>query len=257
MNAEIELYAQGSSLLHRWEPRCKFVALMVMMFLFAQTQHIGWAFLGLAISYTMLLSLKLPFHVFLKRISQIHLIFIPCFIILPFTAKGDLQTVYGIQLSWEGIWLATLFYIRAVSVVALSMVLVYSTPMARLFHAAERLMIPSVIVQIAVLTYRYLFSLSWEWGNVRNALKSRGFNNTASMRVYKTYANVIAASLVRSLERTDRVYNAMKCRGYSGQVCLMHDQNICVNDWIIFFCCIAAASVLFCVDSAIFNGMIP
>lgn len=253
MNAEIELYAQGNSILHRWEPRCKLVALMVMMFLFAQFQSIGWALLGLAMSYFFLLGLKLPFKIILKRISQIHIIFIPCLIILPFTASGNLQTIYGIQFSSDGFWLAVLFYIRAVSVVALSMVLIYSTPMARLFHAAERLWIPSVIVQIAVLTYRYLFSLSWEWGNVRNALKSRGFVNTTSIRVYKTYANVIATSLIRSLERTDRVYNAMKCRGYSGRVCLMRDQSIRPKDWVLFLCCTIIAAVLFCVDLSLFK----
>jgi cobalt/nickel transport system permease protein len=257
VNAEIELYAQGSSILHRWEPRCKFVALMVMMFLFAQFQSIGWALFGLIISYSMLLCLQLPFKIFMKRVSQIQLIFIPCFLILPFTASGSLQTFYGIQFSSDGVWMAVLFYIRAVSVVALSMVLIYSTPMSRLFHAAERLMIPSVIVQIAVLTYRYLFSLSWEWANVRNALKSRGFVNKASLPVYKTYANVIAASLVRSLERTDRVYNAMKCRGYQGQICLMHNQHVQLMDWVIFLCCTGTAATLFIIDSSIVNIVIP
>lgn len=184
----------------------------------------------------------------MKRITQIHLIFIPCFFILPFTAAGDLQTVYGIHFSWEGIWLATLFYIRAVSVIAVSMALIYSTPITTLFHAAERLMIPSVIVQIALLTYRYLFSLSWEWNNVRNALKSRGFINKASMRVYKTYANVIAASLVRSLERTDRVHNAMKCRGYQGQICMMQDQSVQSKDIVMFILCICMTLILISLD---------
>lgn len=248
MNAEIELYAQGSSILHRWEARWKLIGLLILMFSFAQIQSIQWACVGLVIGYGLLISLRLPFKIFIKRISQIHLIFIPCFLILPFTAYGDLQTIYGIQLSWEGVWLATLFYIRAISVVAVSMALIYSTPMTQLFHAAERLWIPSVIVQIALLTYRYLFSLSWEWSNVRNALKSRGFINKASMRVYKTYANVIATSLVRSLERTDRVHNAMKCRGYQGQICMLQDQSVQTKDVFMFMVCVCTTVLLISLD---------
>lgn len=248
MNAEIELYAQGDSLLHRWEPRWKLVALFILMFSFAQFNQIKWACVGLMIGYGLLFLLQLPFRILYKRLGTVHLIFIPCFIILPFTATGDLQEVYGVRVSWEGFWMALLFYIRAVSVVALSMALIYSTPMTRLFHAAEQLWIPKVIVQIAVLTYRYLFSLSWEYANVRNALKSRGFINRASFQVYHTYANVIATSLVRSLERTDRVYHAMQCRGYQGHVCLLQDQITCAADIILFGICICAAIIMVCFD---------
>lgn len=204
--------------MHRWDARWKIIAIMVFILATAMLQHLGAAGASLLVSITMLACLRLPARVIIKRMASVNLLLLPCFLIIPFTTPGRTVTYAGVTFSAEGLWLALLFYVRALAIVYASMALIYSTPMTLLLRAAGALKIPHPFIQVALLTYRYLFSLGWEWSNIRNALRTRGFQNQTALRSYKVLANVIGITLIRSLERTDRIYHAMRCRGYEGTI---------------------------------------
>ncbi len=216
MKADIERYARLDSPLHRWDARWKLVSLIVLIFAWAVVSQPWIALACLFFSISVLFTGRLPLHFIFKRLGAVHLFLIPCFIVLPFTVPGQPIDVMGLTINQEGLKLATTLYLRAAAIVILSMALIYSTPMTRLLRAAEKLRVPRVLIQIALLTYRYIFTLSWEASRIRWALATRGFHNRAVLRVYQTWANVIGLTLIRSLERTERIYRAMQCRGYDG-----------------------------------------
>lgn len=82
---------------------------------------------------------------------------------------------------------------------------------------AARLHLPATLVDIAVLTYRYLFLLAEEAERIRQAQANRLGHRTGWTSV-KSFGTLIGMIVVRSYDRAERVHEAMLLRGYNGNV---------------------------------------
>ncbi len=243
MDLRIEQCAQLGSVIHRWDARWKFAAFVLLTGVSATVGSLTAAATASLVSLASLSIARLPVNVIATRLGAVHLFLVPCFIVLPFSAPGQ-EILPGYYATREGVNLALLLYLRAVAVVSFSIALVYTTPMNRLLQAIEALYCPKTLVQIALLTFRYIHTLWVEFVRIRCALAVRAFENRATMRVYQTWANVIGMTLVRSLERTERVHHAMKCRGYDGRIQRLHTFQTQTGDVVAFTVCVILASVL-------------
>jgi cobalt/nickel transport system permease protein len=112
---------------------------------------------------------------------------------------------------------AAVLICKAGAVVTLSLVLLATAPVDATLKAAHALYAPGVIVQITLLSYRYIFLLAEELGRLRIALRVRGFRNRPTWRSYRTVGVVAGCLLVRGWERAERVGQAMRCRGFDGR----------------------------------------
>ncbi|MGC9329431.1 MAG: energy-coupling factor transporter transmembrane component T family protein, partial [Candidatus Hinthialibacter sp.] len=99
-----------------------------------------------------------------------------------------------------------------------------------------------------LLTYRYVFTLANELTNMRWALISRGFQRRLNRAAYQTLANMVGITLIRSFERTDRIYRAMQCRGYQGSIHTLHRFDVQPADIAKSALCLAAAVFLLLMD---------
>jgi cobalt/nickel transport system permease protein len=118
--------------------------------------------------------------------------------------------------STAGAAAAAVLILKAAALVALSLVLLASAPVEVNLKAAHALHVPGLLVQLALLSYRYLFLLADELARMRIAVRVRGFRNRANLRSYRTAAYASGALLVRGWERAERVGQAMRCRGFDG-----------------------------------------
>ncbi len=76
--------------------------------------------------------------------------------------------------------------------------------------------LPQVIVDMTLLAYRYLEELGNMLTTMQRAIKLRGFKyQKFSRRNLRILAQLTGSLLVRSYERSTRVYQAMILRGYS------------------------------------------
>lgn len=216
MNHEIEKLARGNSPLHTWDARWKLVSLAVFVLVIAVLQSIWSAFIAVLFALALLFISALPKRVVLRRLGIIQMLLLPGLIIIPFSV--GFQELGWLHFSWNGFLFALTLYLRAVAILTISAVLLFSTPMRRLLRAGESIGVPRVLIQVAMLTYRYIYTLSRELTSVRWALATRGFRSRFRWESYRALSNVIGMTLVRSLERTDRVYRAMQCRGYQGYI---------------------------------------
>lgn len=248
MKAEIERLARLDSPIHRWDARWKLVAFFVFMLSVATLNRPGIALLAAGFALTILLPCGFPWRLVFHRLVVVHFFLVPCVVILLFTVPGDPIEVGFFTLSRHAITLSAALYLRVVAIVLVSIALIYSTPMNTLLRAAERLWVPSVLIQIAMMTYRYLFTLGWELDRIRIALTVRGFRYKTSSHTYRTLANVVGVTLVHSLERADRVYRAMQCRGYSGKLPAWNGLKTTLGDVVKFSCCVLLTVLLLWLD---------
>lgn len=88
-----------------------------------------------------------------------------------------------------------------------------TTPFSEILTVLKRIRVPSLLVTVLALMYRYIFVLIDETERMQRARKSRTFSRER-WHPWKTYATVVGQMFVRSSERAERIYAAMSARGW-------------------------------------------
>jgi len=138
--------------------------------------------------------------------------------------------------SWEltvysgGVWRGLELAARIVGGMAVLLFFSLSTPLPELMRAARFFRCPPVLVELALIMYRYIFLLLEEGGRIRNAEKSRlGF---VDFRSGLRSAGILGGMLVlRTYDRAERSFAAMRCRGYRGALTAVTPAKMQGRDW--------------------------
>jgi len=159
----------------------------------------------------------------LKRLAAPGLLVAGLMGILPFWAGETLLWRWGsLALRWEGLEMALRIGGRGLALFALTMLLLETTPMLELLAALRQLGIPDLLLELAWLTQRYLQEMAAQWEQMQRAARLRGWRPRGSLwrpgPALRQDLPFLAASvgtlLVRSYERSQRVYQALRLRGY-------------------------------------------
>jgi cobalt/nickel transport system permease protein len=102
------------------------------------------------------------------------------------------------------------------STISLLTIIIFSntTMFTDLIHLLRRLHVPRVLVDVIALMYRYIFLLIDEAEKMQRARASRTFIRQKILS-WKLQGSVIGQLFVRSYERGERIYRAMRARGFS------------------------------------------
>ncbi|MEJ2502514.1 MAG: cobalt ECF transporter T component CbiQ [Gemmatimonadota bacterium] len=106
---------------------------------------------------------------------------------------------------------------RAAVALGAAVILVSTTPFSDLVRALRALRLPSAVTTSLGLAYRYVYILNDEVDRLRRAARSRNAGAGAVTR-RRLYTGLAAAALQRSYARSERVYQAMLSRGYTGEL---------------------------------------
>jgi len=152
---------------------------------------------------------------------------------LPFTVPGEpILTVFDYPASKQGVVQATQIGLKANAVVLAMMALAGSMDSVTFGHALHRLRMPENLVHLLLFTVRYIEVLRVEFDRLRTAMKARGFRPTNSRHTYVSYGYLVGMMLVRAMERSERILQAMKCRGFAGKISLPSDYHFHRQDFI-------------------------
>ena len=112
---------------------------------------------------------------------------------------------------------ACLVFFRALGAVSCLYFLSFTTPMPELLGVLRRLPVPDVVMDLAILIYRYLFVLLATYENMRDAAESRlGFS--APARSLRTTGVLYGNLLARSFRRAQACFDAMESRCCDGPI---------------------------------------
>jgi cobalt/nickel transport system permease protein len=109
--------------------------------------------------------------------------------------------------------------VRAWLCLIVMLMLVATTPWAKLLGALEWLRVPRVLLWILAFMYRYLFVLSDELARMRRAKQARTFRRNWWWELELT-AHFVGVLFIRAFERAERVHAAMCARGWHGELSL-------------------------------------
>jgi cobalt/nickel transport system permease protein len=222
-------YRQGSSFIHQLDPRTKTLVAFLFILLVSLTPFGSWlayfflyAFLGTA---AILSGVGLRF---LLRRSFIAIPFALAAVTLPFTVPGDILITLplfgGLEVSIEGTIRFISIVIKSWISVQAAILLVTVTPFPDLLWGLRALWIPGQLVAIIGFAYRYLFVLSDEAVRLIRARAARSASSGRKRSGGSLYwrgkiaGRMVGSLMLRSIERSERIHQAMLARGYAGRV---------------------------------------
>jgi len=219
MTLAFDLPTCPNSFVQRLDPRWKLASVLLAAMALALLRTCGPALTAFAATILLVGVARLPFAWYLRRLGTALAMFTLFLIWLPFvSAEGHATLELGpITLSLTGLLHLLVLSAKWGAVISLMLVMLGTTSLANTFKAAGALRLPRLIVLLMLLTYRYVFLLMEEFARLRVALRVRGFRNRADLHSYRTVGQVAGTLLVRSHERSERVAQAMRARGFDGQ----------------------------------------
>jgi cobalt/nickel transport system permease protein len=226
-----QLYLPGDSVVHRLPPQCKLLAVFAFALVVVATPRESfWAFAAYAVLLAgVAAAARVPALYVLRRMA-IEVPFVLFAFLIPVIGMGERTTVLGLSLSVPGLWAAWNILAKATLGVVASILLAATTEPRAILMGAQRLRLPSLLVQIAMFMLRYLDVIVDEMRRMRVARESRGFE-ARNFRQIPVLARSAGALFIRSYERGERVHLAMLSRGYAGSMPIIHDMTASVRQW--------------------------
>jgi cobalt/nickel transport system permease protein len=223
-------YHESESFIHRLDPRVKVAVTVAFILSNALLPDGAWNAFGLSWLFLLLANVlsNLGLTFTFKR-SLIALPFALIAITVLFSIPGKPLTTFHFMM-WNFI-ITDMGLLRFVSIlirswlsVQMAILLVSVARFPDIIHALEHLRVPAILTTIIAFLYRYLFVLGDEVFRLMRARESRsaaapGQRSGRNVAWRANVAGHMAGQLfLRSYERSDRVYNAMLARGYTGHL---------------------------------------
>jgi len=251
MALDIDRYSSIDSLIRRWDPRFKIASLGILIVTIALLKSIPAAAFALLAAAAILASSSLPLLFISHGLSFILVFLLPFFFIMPFSYPGEAAyEILGLSFAWEGLRYATLIFTKALAIVLVSFSIFGSSRFDVSMIALQKLRCPKVLVQMLLFTYRYTFVFLEEMQRMHTSMLARGFVAHTNMQTLRTYGNFVGTLLIRSFERTDRVYKAMLSKGYQGELHTMVKFRSTSYDYLKMLAVLGLAIALLIADHA-------
>jgi len=218
MNLIKEKFSEGDSTLHRLDPRVKIIVAILFSVMVALTDKYTLLTGGLLFAVGAVAVARLRAKEIISRLLVVNSFIFLLWLMLPFTFPGkNIYTLGSFNISQEGIKYALLITIKSNAIILAGIALLSTSSIFNLVHALRHLHFPDKLTQLFFFTYRYTQTIHSEYIRLNNAIKIRGFKPRTNFHTYRTYAYLVGMMLVRSYDRSKRVYNAMLCRGFKGK----------------------------------------
>jgi len=235
-----ERFAGGTSAIHALDPRCRLAACLLLSLVAALARNPQAPLLILVVGLMLTALSGARVELVLRRAAAVNVFILFLWLVLPVSTPGTpLLRLLGLTVTREGVDLALLVTLKANAVFFCMLSLLATIPAPALGRAMTALGVPAKFSFLFVFTYRYMHVIAEEYGRLITAARLRGFVPATDGRTYRTYAALVAMVLVRSYDRSQRVYQAMLLRGFTG-VFPSLDRFAARGRDVAFLCSVAA-----------------
>ena len=210
----LEQLADQNTYIHSLHPFVKLCGALTYIIAVVSFDRYAFGHLVPYIFYPIILMAlaEIPYSILLKRVL----------VALPFCLFAGLSNIIfdrtpklyvaNIAVSGGVLSFCTIMFRTFLCVMAV-LILVSTTPFTQLSAQLRRFKVPEILVTIFEMTYRYIGALLLEVSSMYTAYMLR--SNRKKGLEMRHMGSFVGQLLLRSFDRAERVYNAMKCRGYT------------------------------------------
>jgi len=236
-------YQENESPVHNLDPRVK----VIIGFLFIVSTALlpDGAWLAYMLSWALVIMGVFWANIqpwFVIKRSLLVLPFLLAALTVIFTLPGNVLW-YGpmsLTITDNGLVRFTSILLRSWISVQMAVLLTAATRFPAILLALRQLHLPAILVSILAFMYRYLFILADEVSRLLRARTARSAL-LAGQKGGRTLwwragiaGNMVGQLFMRSIERSDRVYQAMLARGYRGELLSLKSPQMRLRDWYTF-----------------------
>ena len=220
-------YYPADSILHRLDPRVKFVSTLVyIVSLFVFSSWIGYGVAAVFLAVMIVLS-KVPFKFMVKGLKPIMmLLLITMFFNLIFTPGEVIWSFWIIKITREGVKLAVKMGIRLIFLIIGASIMTLTTTPNQLTDGLERLMRPLNKIHVPVheiammmsIALRFIPILLEETDKIMKAQMARGadFESGGLIQKVKNMVPLLVPLFISAFRRANDLAMAMEARCYHG-----------------------------------------
>lgn len=243
-----EPLAEGNRLPHRADPRLK---LVVAFFLAGLTlametfQGLGAALLlGAGLAF----AAGIPLKCLARRMWPANFFFLFLLIWLSFAHPGRPWAVWPAA-GVDGFLRGARIGLKGNAVLLAMLALVCTSDIAALTRALQDMGFPRKLTLLLACTYRQIFIVSAEMERMRTSAGARCFVPRMNLHTFRTFGFFVAQSLLRSLDRAERIDDAMVMRGFSGRFpVLRRNRRVSTVEIHAAFLLVVAGAGIFLLD---------
>ena len=216
MKLLLDEYAHLDSPLHRWEPRCKLVAFIALIFAFSFVRDIRLLPAMFVVSFALYAVSRLPVSFLVTRLRFPGFFMLMMAVLLPFlSGQTVLLRIGPLALRQEGCLDLVLIVARFGCILTVGLILFGTASFSTTIKAMRALGLPPILADMTFFSYRYIYEIGNDLEAMETAMGLRGFReHRLDGRSLGVLAALAGSILVRSYEQSERVYKAMILRGY-------------------------------------------
>lgn len=220
----LDRLAAGDTWLHRLDPRAKILAAAVYVVAVVSLPKYELSALAPFALFPVFLAAagRVPMGFVARKLLAVAPFALLVAVWNPFLDRKILLTLGGVDVS--GGWVSFLSILaRFALTVGVAFLLIAVTSFQGLCLGLQRLGLPQAMTVQLLFLYRYLFVLGEEAVHMSRARALRTFGKRGGE--LKVFAHVVGHLLLRTLDRAQRVYQAMLSRGFDGEVRLLRESR--------------------------------
>jgi len=246
---EAEELAKKDGLLQRLDPRVKLLAIAPLVLIAALARQLAVMVALFALAVALALLSKVPLGTLSKRVwigvlAFTGLISAPALFLTPGHPIYSLPAL-GWTITEQGLRAAIYLVMRAETAATLSVLLVLCTPWNNLLKALRVLRLPTVLVVILGMTYRYIFLLLRTAHDMFESRKSRMVGRLDGRELRRMAGASAGVLLSKTLQLSEDVHLAMRSRGFQGEIYVLDEFRTGWFDWVMLALFIVIAVVAF------------
>jgi cobalt ECF transporter T component CbiQ len=244
---DAEEFAKKKGLLQMLDPRIKIFAILPLVLVAALARQLQVIVALFVFTIAIALLSKVPLGTLAKRVWLAVLTFTG-FISVPAIFLTPGRPLYALPfLRWnitmQGLRAAAYLIMRAETAATLSVLLILCTPWGDLLKALRVLRFPTAFVVIVGMTYRYIFLLLHTAHDMFQSRRSRTVGQLDGRDLRQMATASAGVLMSKTLQLSDDVHQAMRSRGFRGEVHILDEFHTGWFDWLMLPLFVAAAAL--------------
>ena len=197
----LDRYSRLNSPVHRLPAALKLAVALALVVTVLLVPCLHWEFHGAIAAFLLIVAVisKIPRRFLIRRLLLLELFVLGVATMTLFQPGGGRLFVF--------------LLVKCTLCLLIMVLLSNTTPFAELLRVLRAVRTPALLVTTLSLTYRYLFVLVDEAHRMKRARMCRTFA-PRRRRGWETLASVVSQLFVRASERAERIYGAMRARGW-------------------------------------------
>lgn len=249
------LIDRDRSVMHRLESRIKIISFAIFVAFSVSLNNIYTLFAALAVAIFLSILGKAEIRKLFQRLLLALPFELMIIAFIPFTVKGrEVVSIWGLGVTAEGLRFALVILLRMETACVIMAVLFLTTGTSGIIDGLKGLKFPGIIVELMEFILRYIDLFNHEIEKMNIARECRGYvkgKHLFNKKTFRTVGDIIGMGLIRSYDRSIKIYNSMLSRGYKGYTAKCRYNEIRLSDVFMAACFIITAVALFIVDRSV------